>query len=165
MLTCRTQKGNNNPYCQDNEITWVNWKFMEKNKALYDYVKECIRARKAHKVFSASKVYTMTDYKEAGCPDLSFHDKEAWKYSWDKNESNIGFMINGDYVNGCEGTLYYVAINTYWESKVFALPKVSAYSDWKVLFRTVEADLLPEDDRVTLQQRSIFVFCCKKDAQ
>lgn len=158
----RTQKGNNNPYCQDNEITWLNWNFIEKNKEFYDYVQECIRVRKTHKVFAAPKAYTMTDYIEAGCPDLSFHDKEAWKYSWENNESNIGFMINGDYVNGCEEVLYYVAINTHWESRGFALPKVSFYSDWEVLFRTIEEDLLPEEGVVILPGRSIFVFSCKK---
>ena len=84
---------------------------MEKNKELFDYVQYCIEVRRKHKVFAAPKAYAMTDYKETGCPDLSLHDKEAWKYSWEKNESNIGFMINGDYVGGCEGMLYYMAVN------------------------------------------------------
>ncbi len=161
----RTQKGNNNPYCQDNEITWVNWKLMEKNKELFDYVQYCIEVRRKHKVFAAPKAYAMTDYKETGCPDLSLHDKEAWKYSWEKNESNIGFMINGDYVEGCEGMLYYMAVNTHWESGAFALPRISGYSEWTVLFKTIEEEIILEEGCVTLPQRSIFIFSCKKDAQ
>ncbi len=161
----RTQKGNNNPYCQDNEITWVNWTFIVKNKEIFDCVKKCISVRKTQKVFAAPKAYAMTDYKEIGCPDLSFHDKEAWKYSWENNESNIGFMINGDYVTGCEETLYYVAINTHWESRDFALPGMPTYTNWEVLFRTIEEDLLPTEGMVTLPHRSIFIFYCKKDAQ
>lgn len=161
----RTQKGNNNPYCQDNEITWVNWKLMEKNKDILDYVQECIEVRRNHKVFATPNAYTMTDYKEVGCPDLSFHDKEAWKYSWENNENNIGFMINGDYVKGCEGTLYYVAINTHWENGKFALPDMHAYSSWEVLFGSIKEKLIPIDSVVILPGRCIFIFSCKKEAQ
>lgn len=161
----RTQKGNNNPYCQDNEITWVNWSFIEKNKEIFAYFQKCISMRKNHKIFAASQAYTMTDYKMTGCPDISFHDKEAWKYSWEDSENNIGYMINGDYVKGHEGTLYYVAINTHWESNEYALPCIPKYSEWEVLFKSIEEDLMSIGDIVTLPQRSVFVFYCKKDAQ
>lgn len=159
----RTQKGNNNPYCQDNEITWVNWKGLEKNQNLLGYVQNCIRLRREHKVFAAPKAYSLTDYKMKGCPDLSFHDNEAWKYSWEENEHNIGMMLNGDYVTGCEGKLYYLAINTHWEDQSFALPVLSDYTDWQPLFSTVEEDVKQEKGLLTLPQRSIFIFHCENE--
>lgn len=159
----RTQKGNNNPYCHDNEITWVNWTFLEKNRGIYDYVKECINLRREHKVFASEKAYTSTDYKNTGCPDLSFHDKEPWKYSWEENEHNIGFMLNGDYVLACEGRLYYVAINTYWESAEFNLPVINNYTEWKTFFSSIKEDIEPINDNVILPQRCIYIFCCEKN--
>jgi glycogen operon protein len=160
----RTQKGNNNPYCQDNDISWVNWKLAEKNIELFKYVKECIRLRKKHRVFSTENTYTLTDYLNTGCPDLSFHDKEAWMYSRETTEHNIGILMNGDYVPGCEGNLFYVAINTYWESREFALPILPDYSVWQAFFATVEehADLL--NGMITLPERSLFVFRCPKES-
>ena len=166
----RTQKGNNNPYCQDNEITWVNWKLAEKNEELLNYVKECIDLRIKYKVFSAKKAYTLSDYKDVGCPDLSFHDKDAWKYSWGENEHHIGILLNGDYVCGCEGVLYYLAINTHWQEREFALPGMVSYSDWKVSFTTTKTEELQQlknetrEDILTLPGRSISIFVCHKDA-
>jgi len=133
-----SQKGNNNPYCQDNDITWLNWRDLNKNKALYAYVKEIIAFRKAHGVFSLPKECMLMDYKSCGYPDLSYHGSEAWKPSWERYSRHIGFMLCGEYAQNDRGNYYYVAINMHWEQKEFALPKLPKGKKWKCSFATTE---------------------------
>lgn len=161
-----SQKGNNNPYCQDNDISWLNWHDLEKNAALYEYVKTLIDYRSKWKIFSVEKAFTLSDYKSVGYPDLSFHDEEAWKYNRENSYNHIGFMICGDYISGCEGTYWYVAINTHWEEHVFALPK-QENRKWRLIFSTNEelteeyAFINDNDTSAKLLARSICVFVAK----
>jgi len=65
----RTQQGSNNAYCQDNEISWVDWDLLKKNRALYTFVLECIRFRKAHPALWR-KTFFKGDNQEEGFPDI-----------------------------------------------------------------------------------------------
>lgn len=131
-----SQKGNNNPYCQDNDITWLNWRDLIKNKALFEYVKDMIAFRKAHGVFCRPKECMLMDYKSCGYPDLSYHGSEAWKPSWEHYSRHIGFMLCGEYAQSDRGNYYYVAINMHWETKEFALPKLPKGVSWNCCFST-----------------------------
>ena len=108
----RTQKGNNNPYCQDNDITWLNWKDLKKNQKMFAFVKDLIALRKDTGVFHLEKECMIMDYKSCGCPDISYHGEEAWKPSWEHYSRQIGFMLCGEYAKGCEGRYYYVAVKS-----------------------------------------------------
>lgn len=156
-----SQKGNNNPYCQDNDISWLNWSDLEKNRNLYEYLKCLIRMRKEIKILSHNKQYVLTDYQSIGYPELSFHDEEAWKYSWDTEYNHIGLMINGDYVSGCEETYWYIAINTHWEVHSFVLPSLE-HKKWRLYFKTNDAfseqDLIL-DDKDTIAKLSSRCIC------
>ena len=125
-----TQKGNNNPYCQDNEVTWLNWRDLNRNSSLFSYVKELIEFRKSHGVFHLPKECMLMDYKSCGYPDLSYHGKEAWKPSWEHYSRQIGFMLCGEYAQGDRGSFYYVALNMHWEAQEFALPKLPKGKKW-----------------------------------
>ena len=157
-----SQKGNNNPYCQDNEITWLNWKDLNKNKDLYSFVKELIALRKKAGVFHLPKECMIMDYKSCGSPDISYHGSEAWKPSWEHYSRHIGFMLCGEYAEGCEGDFYYVAVNMHWEKHEFALPKLPKKKKWKKLLDTSNKELLDstnsEDFVYTIDRRSIVVF-------
>lgn len=131
-----SQKGNNNPYCQDNEVTWLNWKDLNRNRALYEYVKELIAFRKAHGVFHLPKECMLMDYKSCGYPDLSYHGKEAWKPAWEHYSRHIGFMLCGEYAQEGRGTYFYVAVNMHWEPQEFALPKLPKGRRWSYSFST-----------------------------
>ncbi len=160
-----SQKGNNNPYCQDNETTWLNWKDLNKNKEMYAYVKELIAFRKNTGVFHLPKECMIMDYKSCGCPDISYHGSEAWKPSWEHYSRHIGFMYCGDYADSCKGKYYYVAVNMHWEDHEFALPKLPKKKKWKELFTTsnkgnadsVKKELTADAVNV-IEKRSITVF-------
>ena len=160
-----SQKGNNNPYCQDNEITWLNWKDLNKNSNLYTFVRELIALRKNTGVFHLPKECMIMDYKSCGSPDISYHGTEAWKPSWEHYSRHIGFMLCGDYAEGCDGRFYYVAVNMHWEDHEFALPKLPKKKAWKMLMKTGNKDISASDsmenttDAVyTIEKRSVAVF-------
>ncbi len=135
-----SQGGNNNPYCQDNDVTWLNWRDLAKNKELQDWVKEVIAFRKSNRVFRQKKECRLSDYLEVGVPDLSYHGTEAWLQKWEYGDRHVGMMLSGEYASGCEGKLYYLAINMYWEAREFGLPKLSEEQQWKVALTTVAED-------------------------
>lgn len=157
-----SQKGNNNPYCQDNDIAWLNWKDLSKNQEIYSFVKELIALRKSIGVFHLPKECMIMDYKSCGCPDISYHGEEAWKPSWEHYSRQIGFMLCGDYAEGCEGKYYYVAVNMHWEDHEFALPKLPKKKVWKKLMATsnkaVSDKDSTEDAVYMIEKRSITMF-------
>ena len=169
-----SQKGNNNPYCQDNEVTWLNWKDLNKNKALYEYVKELIAFRKTHGVFHLPKECMLMDYKSCGYPDLSYHGSEAWKPSWEHYSRQVGFLLCGKYAGEWEDNFYYVAVNMHWEAHEFALPKLPKGKRWSCCFSTdwqkqvrerealAEKKAFPREAVYTIAPRSITVFLGSK---
>lgn len=155
-----SQKGNNNPYCQDNAMTWLNWNDQNKNQSIYTYVRELTALRKENAVFHMQKECMLMDYKSCGCPDLSYHGEEAWKPSWESYNRHIGIMLCGDYAPGCEGTYYYAAVNMHWEKHRFALPRLPKNSRWEICLCTDDkASPTAEEDRLEVGPRSI-VLCC-----
>ena len=74
-----SQNGNNNAYCQDNEISWLNWNLNKWDQALLDFVKHVIAFRKAHPVFHMKQEPRVMDYLACGHPDISYHGVNAWQ--------------------------------------------------------------------------------------
>jgi len=165
-----SQFGNNNPYCQDNKITRLDWKDMHKNEAEYLFVKRLIALRKEKKVFHMAKECLMMDYKSCGYPDLSFHNDYAWRVKTDYEKRHIGYMLCGDYSNGCEGNYWYVAMNAHWEAQEFAMPKLPKGLIWEQYLSTEENstafEVLPMPEREwvkVLPPRSVTVFWTKEN--
>ena len=86
----RTQKGNNNAYCQDNEISWLNWNLLDSHKGLYEFTKNLIAFRKKHSLFHRSTEPTLMDHKSVGLPDVSFHGEKAWCPDFERYSASWG---------------------------------------------------------------------------
>lgn len=153
----RTCCGNNNPYCQDNEINWVNWKLLDKNKDLFLFVKQMIELRKKHNILHLESGLKMLDSLSCGCPDLSFHSEEAWRNPRLAYEHHFGVMLCGDYA---EDDYFYVAYNMHWQKHVFALPNLPKGLEWKLELETGnDKDLIADDARkAVLESRCIRVY-------
>lgn len=74
-----SQKGNNNPYCQDNAITWLDWRLVSKNARILEFWKKMMSFRKAHPILHPDKELRLMDYIACGYPDLSYHGQSAWR--------------------------------------------------------------------------------------
>ena len=91
----RTQRGNNNAYCQDNEISWYNWQLFEQNTELFRYIKEIISFRRRHQGFMRPEFYTGRDGNYNAIPDISWFTKDGETPDWDEQELCLAFRLDG----------------------------------------------------------------------
>ncbi len=117
-----SQLGNNNAYCQDNEISWLNWKNLKKEAELFEYVKKMIRLRKAHWALHASGILEERDLTGCGIPDVSYHGENAWKIRTETKRRELGVMYHA--VLGDKQDTCFLAYNMHWEKREFALPVI-----------------------------------------
>lgn len=128
-----SQKGNNNVYCQDNPIGWVNWKRLTKEEELHDFVKKVIEIRRKYPVFSPEREMLGMDKTGCGVPDVSYHGESAWRV-----QSEVSSRQLGVYYSGAAGKNpdVYVAYNMHWLDHTFALPALTKGKKWHVLLST-----------------------------
>ena len=140
---CNTQNGNNNAYCQDNKIGWLNWKKDEKNTWLIQYVKKLIGFRKAHPVLAMEEPVRMNDYGRKGYPDVSYHGENAWLPGFYYQKNAYGTMYCGDYAkkeDGSNDDFIYVGYNFHSAVTHLALPKLPEKKQWYLVMDTSEVD-------------------------
>ncbi len=141
----RTQYGNNNTYCQDNELNWLNWSLMESNADLLRFFSNCIAFRRKHPVLRNKGHLQNRDYVGSGYPDISWHGTQAWSPDWSAGSRTLAFMLDGSHARGgsIEDDFVYVAMNMHWESHDFDLPGLPDGKLWHVFANTGAA--CPED--------------------
>lgn len=136
-----SQKGNNNAYCQDNELGWVCWNNGKMGRDLRSFVKKLIAFRKAHPVLHQSQPLRNTDYLSCGLPDLSYHGNRAWYGGFEHYNRYIGMMYAGDYAaanssKNQQDTMLYAAYNLHWTPHELALPTLPKGKKWYVAVDT-----------------------------
>lgn len=163
-----SQKGNNNAYCQDNTVSWLNWNDLEKNKEFYSFYKDVIAFRKDHSMLCMSREYTMLDEKAYGYPDLSYHSEEPWKCTYDDLTRHFAMMYCGNYSEDETeaGTFIYLAVNMHWIPHDFVLPKLPKNLKWNLVYDTDKKDSIRDRElkiqcEVTVAERSIRVLIAK----
>jgi glycogen operon protein len=91
----RTQRGNNNSYCQDNEISWYDWTLLEQNADLYRFVKMMIAFRLRHPGFMRPEFYTGRDGNYNAIPDISWFDESGETPDWNTIGPCLAFRMDG----------------------------------------------------------------------
>ena len=133
-----SQNGNNNAYCQDNQVGWIDWKGMKKNRELLEFVKSAIAFRKEHPILHVPDELRGVDYKTKGLPDVSLHGERAWYMNSENTSRLLGIMYYGAYAKKADGSddaSVYVAYNFHWETREFALPNLR-HKRWKKVIDT-----------------------------
>ena len=134
-----TANGNNNPYCQDNEIGWISYKKNAANKAFYEFTKNLIAFRKRHSILHQPKPLMLSDYLSCKYPDVSFHGTESFMMDQNPYSREFGVLFFGDYsrqyTKKTESSIM-VLFNMNWEDTVFNLPGVSGEFSVKLLYAT-----------------------------
>ena len=161
---CNTQNGNNNPYCQDNSVSYINWNLTAEAEEMLEYTKKFIALRKSDLNPVLNREFSMLDRAHIGYPDLSYHSDEAWKADLATYNRHLGIMYSG--VDEKDNvTLYYLAYNFYWKEITFSLPYLPSSAKWEVLFATAdvkEKDVEKEESKqgmkFELESRSCAVF-------
>ncbi|NES83508.1 MAG: glycogen debranching enzyme, partial [Moorea sp. SIO2B7] len=134
----RSQNGNNNTYCQDNELSWLNWDLLAKNADLFRFFKNCIAFRQAHPVLRNRQHFQNQDYVGSGYADITWHGTQAWNIDWSNSNRTLGFMLCGKHAK--EGTIednyIYVAMNMHWEAHWFEIPGLPTGMQWHISVNT-----------------------------
>lgn len=164
---CNSQQGNNNAYCQDNEITWLDWSRLRKNQNIYEFVKALIAFRKEHAVLHAENMLTMMDKYGYGYPDLSYHGEEAWRVGMENYNRHIAMMYYGRGTrNAKQDEIIYLAYNMHWESKELALPALPKNYEWECIFDTAKEEVYAGYELSALQMnidsRSVKILVARK---
>ena len=134
-----SKDGNNNSYCQDNEVSWLNWNLLKTNRDIYEFTKAVIAFRKSHPVFHMAGEPKIMDYLSCGRPDVSYHGVKAWRPEFENFRRQIGIMYCGEYGKKPDGTAddsFFVAYNMHWESHEFDLPNLPKKQKWYIVFNT-----------------------------
>ena len=156
-----SQRGNNNPYCQDNLITWLDWRDLQKHQELYDFWKNMVRIRKEHPILRREQEAQLMDYISCGYPDLSYHGKNAWRAQTERYNRHIGILYCGKYAvrpDGKEDDFLYFAMNMHWESRELALPKLPKGMKWEKIFATGPETAAEEEYVRRLPARSVALY-------
>ncbi len=157
-----SQNGNNNAYCQDNEIGWLEWKKTKAARTSRAFVAMLIRMRKEHVVFHNPLELKQMDYISSGCPDISFHGVKAWYPDHANYCRTLGILLNGAYakISRAENDVsYYLVFNMHWEVHAFDLPFCSPDKKWKIVFATSQEppEFAQDNLRLMLPPRSAVV--------
>lgn len=126
-----SQEGNNNAYCQDNKIGWINWKNDKLAIERQMFLKKLIEFRKKHSIIASKMPYHFNDYGAFGYPDLSYHAQNAWASDADLDRLCIGLMYCGDYAqdNSCNDDVY-IGYNFFSRKNMLALPALKKNKKW-----------------------------------
>lgn len=136
-----TQFGNNNAYCQDNTISWLDWTMLEKNHEIYQFFRRMIAIRRGHPVIRRETIPSST-----GFPPVSLHGTEPWKVDTAPYSHCVCVMYAGKHGDGTEDIIY-LAVNTYWEPLTIGLPALPEGVCWHLLADTSRgADSVPETE-------------------
>lgn len=143
----RTQNGNNNAYCQDNELSWVNWNLAEKNKGLVRFTSLLINLRKNHTVFSRIKFFS--DFYEKGeIPEITWYDINAKVPEWNKMGRFLAFRLNGLEVDND----FYVATNMDLYDLTITLPTLPGNKKW---YRVCDTSFESPDDILEINKEEL----------
>lgn len=160
----KSKEGNNNTYCQDNEISWFDWKLLNTNTQILDFVKQVIKFRKEHPVFRQKEELKVLDTLACGKPDVSYHGVNVWQPDFEHWRRQLGIFYFGKYAKKIDGSFdnsFYVIYNMHWEGHEFSLPIVDKDTSWYLKMDTSRQEIngyLPENEEEILKdQRKIYV--------
>lgn len=151
-----TQNGNNNAYCQDNEIGWVNWSQFARYKEDRELIKSLIAFRKKHTIITKEEPFRFNDYRTMGAPEFSYHGENAWISQLDPGRKSLGMLYYGAYAKeGQSKEDIYVGYNFYSDEVKLAVPTLNQ-KKW-----TLDGKELEEQQYVTVPSYGIRVLKSK----
>lgn len=169
----RTQHGNNNVYCQDNETSWFNWDWTHDQQAQFDFTRRLVEIRKESPVFRRRRFFLGRRIHGVGVKDIRWlrtdgHDmtEEEWTSSYVRS---LGMLLNGHAMEEydeqgkrIEDDVYLLLVNSYWEMLSFTFPKEHQKFRWEILVDSFEPGNMKQDTLVSknieLHPRSLLLL-------
>ncbi len=173
----RTQGGNNNAYCQDNEVSWIDWELTDEQQALTDFTRYVIGLRAAHPVLRRRRFFRGETAMHPRQPlsDLVWllpDAREMTDRDWQRADAHsVGVFLNGDaiaerdpYGRRLVDDSFLLLLNGYWEPVDFRLPDESYGEHWTTLIDTADPEGVPDErerkagTRLRVEARSLVVL-------
>ncbi|PDV99614.1 glycogen debranching protein GlgX [Candidatus Chloroploca asiatica] len=170
----RTQGGNNNVYCQDNPISWMDWELTDEQKALYDWTRRLIAFRQAHPVLHRGTFFQGREIHGEGIKDIEWYRPDGvlmGDSEWDDGMVRcIGMLLNGQLIaerapSGeiIRDDVLLILLNAYHETIPFTLPGNEGGPDWQLELDTShpdksEAEPMPVGSVYALEGRSLVIL-------
>jgi len=136
----RTQNGNNNAYCQDNEISWFNWDDVKNNAKTLDFVEKLISFRSQHPVFQRNSFFGGNSTSQFNNPpDISWYEFDGTVPDWKKSNRYLGFRLGGKALGlSKEDNDFFIAMNMDIHDMTFTIPQPSAGRKW---YRAIDTSI------------------------
>ncbi|MBQ2116165.1 MAG: glycogen debranching enzyme [Lachnospiraceae bacterium] len=164
---CNTQFGNNNAYCQDNEISWLDWTRKDKYNEMFEFCKFMIHLRRKHPILRGR-----SGPSGCGFPEVSVHNKEAWNSNCGPDTRTLGIMFAGRTAGNIEDDIIYIGINSFWERQNIQLPNLPLGRKWRVIMNTEFTHTKDTDyhaltswvgnDKISMCPRSVVIAVVEK---
>jgi len=130
-----TQFGNNNAYCQDNEISWLDWNLLEKNKAYFDFYRNMIQFRRKHPAIKKDEAPA-----KCGWPFISVHTEDPYNGQITNESKVICIRFSGYIKAKGQDDIVYIVINVFWEDRLITLPDPPEGGFWSLVVNTAAED-------------------------
>ncbi|OHD55732.1 MAG: glycogen debranching enzyme GlgX [Spirochaetes bacterium GWF1_51_8] len=134
-----SKKGNNNTYCHDNELNWIDWGLKQDNKELFEFTRFMIRFRKKHPALRREHFFTGLDLAGNELPDISWHGLRPGDPDWSHESRVLAFMLDGaTHETGASepDNDIYIAFNSHWDEQLFILPAPVRGKKWHLAIDT-----------------------------
>lgn len=156
-----TRYGNNNPYCQDNLISWLDWSLLKKNKDLFDFFQYMIQFRKDHPVIRKD-----LEPSYLGVPAMSTHGPTPDETNFSGDSHVVCLRFAGYNEATQKEDLVYLAVNSGWFPVTLTLPELPEHYKWKVAVNTGDPkcqffhkNSMPTvESKIFLGERSVIIF-------
>lgn len=168
----RTQFGNNNAYCQDNEISWFNWDWNEKHKELFNFTKNLIELRHNSPILHRRRFFQGRNIHGLEVKDIRWirndgedMTDEEWNSSYVRT---LGMFLNGKVMdevdergNIIKDDVLLILVNSYWEPVEYSLPKNGKMVHWEILIDTFDPNNVGkkiENNKIELKSRVLIML-------
>ena len=158
---CDTRYGNNNPYCQDNTISWLDWSLFEKNRDMFEFFRYMIAFRMDHPA-----VRRDLEPSYIGFPSMSIHGLTPWEPDAPESDYVSCVLFSGYDEENAREDLIYVAVNAHWNAAEMTLPDLPEGYCWKIAVNTgdpkqqtfAEKEMPYTQKHLLLGERSVIIF-------
>jgi glycogen operon protein len=172
----QSQQGNNNTYCQDNELTWLHWDLHEEQRAFWDFVRAVIHLRRTHPTFQRRTFFQGRAIRGEGVQDITWFDPSGQEMSedaWNTGYARcLGVRLAGDLIEDVDergepmtDESFLLLMNAHYEPIPFTLPVRYEGQQWERLLDTAapqgEPATYPAGQPYELQGRSVVVLCSR----
>jgi isoamylase len=176
----RSQRGNNNCYCQDNELTWYDWKLDDSRSRLMDFTRKLVKLRRAHPNLHRRKFFQDRTIRNSVVRDIAWYNtdgnempEESWTSEWTRS---LGLMLNGRTLQASDESgnpliddSFLILVNAFHEGVEFKLPPPPNGSPWRQIMDTENIDdpfrRTEVSEKVIVGGRSMMVFSDGADVQ